>query len=232
MPRPSTQVGVRTRASARAAFTLIEVVIVIAILGAIAGIAWPAVRGAWREQSFASAVEIVAHALSGARLDAVRRGEVLVAEIETRPTGGQAIVVRSLGPADASGDPNAASAVDAEEFRVAEPLGLPAGMRIEPPVEDEEEALASGAAGFAAPPPPAMTEAPPPLVVATFFPDGSAAAGGALVLADDHGRRARVEVGVVTGAVRLVRADVRDEGAGEDGAPAPPIAPDAAEPRP
>lgn len=59
-----------------AGFTLLEMLVVLAILGLIAGLAFPAVERAQRRQAFLAAAAQVELAVRQARVEAMRRGTI------------------------------------------------------------------------------------------------------------------------------------------------------------
>jgi general secretion pathway protein H len=66
-----------TRSSAHPGFTLIEVLVILAIVSLIAGIGFPAVEKAMRRQAFVEAANRVDVALHGARAEALRQDQAV-----------------------------------------------------------------------------------------------------------------------------------------------------------
>ncbi len=213
-----------------AGLTLLELLIVLVIIAMVAAIAWPNVAAAWRENSFTASMGLTESALSNARLDAMRRGEALNAEVEERANGAIVLVLsRAAGgvasdtdggllPDDLASRPGATEDDD-PEWKQMVPLSLPSGYRIIDPTLEPDPADPMAASAFEPVAPiGGLGAEPDPLPLATFFPDGSALSVGRLALVDARGRRAWIEVGAVSGRVRLIRDD-------------PPVdAPDEAEP--
>ncbi len=115
-------------------FTLVEMLIVLALLAALASLAWPAVRGMAAKSELRSAAGNVRSALARARLRAIESG--VPQRFRYQPGAGRYEALNCGTPDDASGEPAQPSRVPTD-ILPPEPIGgvLPSGVHFAGPDE-------------------------------------------------------------------------------------------------
>lgn len=219
----------------RRALTLMEVLIVLAILGAMLALTMPFVLDRLAENAFSSAIDQVRGQVALTRAQAMARGESLEirylpasGRVEVRPfaAGNRAIGEREFGvrergrsglELDVAPDDSLDPVYLGSWARVA----LPGGVRItqeppSPPLADEFafndglppviDGRAPGS-GTGMSPGAAHDDDAEALRLAVFLPDGSVLLARPLWLVDEEGRAARIELNIWTGRLTLARED-------------------------
>lgn len=177
---------------ARAALTLIEVMVALAVMAALAAVVLPAALSRVREASVAEVGERLGSALVQACVEAQRRGEVLEVVVLPGRGGEVEVLLRRLeGESD-----------DEQPWIGDEPLAtLPAGVRV---MQGGAEGAARGA------------EPGGGVVLGIVLPDGTVEAAGAPVVLEDADRR-RHEVRVSRWDAKVTVATLTDPEAGAGG---------------
>ena len=198
----------------RRAFTLIELVSVIAVLLVISALAWPVLDGRLAAARMRGAAQQVESALVGARAEAQARGIMvrLVARYGARAEDPQSLVMVSVGDRTAreggsgptKGERPATKGDEAGWERGS-------GVRLQ---AEKPSAIAAGSTREAPVAKAGPTEIAEDLVIATFLPDGTAAAGAVVYLTGGKDA-AEVRINRWTGEVSLTPIKEAQTEAGE-----------------
>lgn len=185
-------------------FTLLEMLLVLAVLLALASLAWPPVQRLYAEQQIKDAVEQVRGKLAGTRLKALDAG--LTYQFRFEPEGTAYLLL----PYDA--ELVAPAAADAEGGQALMRFAdmLPEGMRFEAASENLagiERLRTDRLEGL--PNPQRLSEKSwsPPLL---FYSDGSAM-DAAFDVVDEENRSIRLSVRGLTGGVTVSKIEFRRE---------------------
>ena len=116
--------------SSRDAFTLLELLIVLAVLAGMAALSWPAVSGLLAKSEIRSAAKQVRAALTRARLDAMESGTVH--QFRYQAGTGRFEIAAVTGPANEGPESGLSGPVDREASENAENT-LPSGVCFESP---------------------------------------------------------------------------------------------------
>ncbi|MBX3443492.1 MAG: prepilin-type N-terminal cleavage/methylation domain-containing protein [Planctomyces sp.] len=106
----------------RRGFTLLEILLVLAVVAVIIGATWPSLMQYVREEGLRSAVDEVRQDLAGTRLKAIENG--LVYQFRYEPGGRNYIVL----PYDRPETGNVAASSTQSQFRPTRPQGVPTVM--------------------------------------------------------------------------------------------------------
>jgi type II secretory pathway pseudopilin PulG len=185
------------------AFTLLEIMLVLTLLVAIAAMAWPALLGPLASQRLRTAADQVRAAWVSARADAIDSGEIRV--FRYQPDSGTYLVVpwEGLDPASESGTsavaPAATAPASGDSANGFGPGGqhLPDGVSFAA-VRQTVDARADQAAAAVGESADGGGQAPPVL----FYPDGSTSTVE-LDLVNDDGRRVTISMRGLTGIVSV-----------------------------
>jgi prepilin-type N-terminal cleavage/methylation domain-containing protein len=199
----------------RRAFTLIEIVLVLALLSTVAAMAWPAMRESLAQQRLRSAAEQVRAAWMKARLDAMRTGQIHVFRYDV-DTGSYAV---EPWETDADETELSSFAADGASARGASGVGqgfaaarsLPERVYFGGVLIDvsSRELYAYGDV------PGPLAAGPNPSGAALsvlFYPDGTASDVAELLLYDEEDRRLALSMHGLTGIVTISRAGAVEEG--------------------
>lgn len=199
----------------RRAFTLIELVSVIAVLLVISALAWPVLDGRLATARMRGAAQQVESALVIARAEAQARGIMvrLVARNGARAEDPQSLVMASVGNSTASDTERGLTKGERPALNFDESVWeLGSGVRL------QAEKPSTIAAGLPREAPvvsakPVTAEVSQDLVIATFLPDGTAAAGAVVYLTGGKDA-AEVRINRWTGEVSLT--PIKEVRTGED----------------
>jgi len=133
----------RSRPS-RAAFTLLELLIVLAVLAGLAALSWPAVRGLLAKSELQSAAKQVRAALAKARLDAMESGTAR--QFRYQPGMGRFEIAALAALAEERSDAGSL-APDDRDSGAAVQNWLPSGVRFEESAAAGEPASSAGLVG-------------------------------------------------------------------------------------
>lgn len=192
----------RNRRRRRCAYTLLELLLVMAVLLLLVGIAWPGVNGMYERHRLRSAVEEVRKRLAGSRVKAIDAG--LVYQFRYEPGGRNYVIL----PYQAAGHrplvgPSAAGALEGASQPLPSYSGqLPETMRFEPADDFQsvlEQLETGGISDIAGPGAAVATSWSAPIL---FAPDGMATDAAFDVL-DEKDRSIRVSVRGLTAAVTV-----------------------------
>lgn len=173
----------------RPGFSIIELLIVVGLIAAMAAIVSPIVFDRLRTTREQETVEQVNAAINTARLDARREGRPLLLSAATEEGGRIALRLKPAEDAMALG-------------RIV--LTLPERFLIERGEAEGPDMQRVAAADDAFVPPPlpfAQERAPEPELLGAFLPDGSAIAPESFVIVAPSGTRTRVRIGAWAGPV-------------------------------
>ncbi len=193
--------NVRKRdSSPRPAFTLIEIVLVLALMVMMAAISWPLVRGPLAAQRLRSAAEQVQAAWAGARTEAMTSG--LIQMFRYQPQSGT-YQVQAWGGFDAAVEGK--SAGDFQQSESFEPVAEVGGERLPETIVfvgaiGQTDTRAVGTAGLAAASSPGGSSSAAPSVL--FYPDGTTSTVE-LQLANDQAQRVAISLRGLTGIVTV-----------------------------
>lgn len=174
----------------RPGFSIIELLIVVGLIAAMAAIVSPIVFDRLRTTREQETVEQVNAAINTARLDARREGRPLLLSVSTEAGGRIALRLKPAEDAAALG-------------RIV--LTLPDRFLIERGEAEGPDMQRVAAADDAFVPPPlpvAQERAPEPELLGAFLPDGSAIAPESFVIVAPSGKRTRVRIGAWAGPIQ------------------------------
>ena len=86
-PRRDTRRGLRPRCAPRSAFTLLELLLVLALMVAIAAIVWPSLKGPFERQRLSQSAEQLRAELGKTRVRAMRTGTIQVFRFQPGQSG-------------------------------------------------------------------------------------------------------------------------------------------------
>jgi prepilin-type N-terminal cleavage/methylation domain-containing protein len=167
----------------RRGFTLFELLLVLAVLVILAGLAWPAFKTPFENQRLLKAGDLLRAAFGRARIQAMDRGVVQMFRYEPATGRYQAMDWSGFDSTGGTADPGMiAEAAEA----------LPEGIHfVAATVSADTRSQAAGGD------PTALASAPP----IWFYPDGTAS-DAEVVLANDAGRAVTVQLRGLTGIAR------------------------------
>ncbi len=213
----------------RRGFTLVETLVVVALLAVIAALATPALLGRGPQVRFATADDQLRSALTMARARAMEDGRPVTVYAEERD-GTVRITMTMSSDDDADQRETDFDWSDSEEgfgSIMAEPVSdetatrlltfLPRGVRLvtseqfELELEDLTFAFDGDTVPLTADDDYGPDERGDPLLVTVFLPDGSAPRSPALMLISERGAAARLQISASTGITRIVAVDSADE---------------------
>jgi general secretion pathway protein H len=160
-------------------FTLLELLVVLVLISILSALLAPRVGNSIRNMTLTGAAQKIAASLRYARSRAVSEKETYVAVLDFKKSS-----LSILTAQGSAGVKTAKLSIDAkEESSRLKVYELPGGVQVAKTKSGEGEADSG-------------------LFQIFFFPNGSTS-GGWIVLRNDVGKRCRIEVDVITGAVRL-----------------------------
>lgn len=163
------------RHSGRGGFTLIEMLLVLALSVVLMALALPALRTAWHQSKLAGVADGTRALIRQARMDAIKNSAQSVVRI-VLPTP------TSQGRVEAFSDRNSDNALDPDEPELGH-VDLPAGVYFLAPPDLADEDSVEG-----------FTEDPPGPNIVVFQPAGSIDESGAFRFGDQYGNFLEIRV--------------------------------------
>jgi prepilin-type N-terminal cleavage/methylation domain-containing protein len=194
----STAAPGRPDVTARAGFTLVEILVTVGLLALIAALASPMLLADRAERRFAASIEQVQSLAALVRTESMQSGQPIEVFVVSDDTGAWNVRTRSV-----SGMVEEQASADADAPRARTRITLAPGVRFGEPRDAEGDLVLSPAGPVAL-----EAEQSERFVLLVCLPDGGAAPGEPVSLLDAEGRRADLTVAPWTGSVTLLRTDL------------------------